>query len=185
MNKISQLLYILVGMLLLTACDALGAVQPTLNPAEREAEEYAVYRAILDLNCVVSQTQAGDYIDPDEFPELDDKLIEDYNMHQRETVLLRPELDLGPQVTLISPSQWDEFFDSGDPDEGWRRFYEGTDCSGINEVSRVGFNEGMDMALVYFSGYVDSLAGQFGVMLLTKGEDGEWHFERFLSGGVS
>ena len=127
----------------------------------------------------MSETTQGEYIDQDDFPWIDAKLIEDYNMHRVEIVPLNTDLDLGRPITLISDSKWNDIFDGVDLDEGWRRFYERADCNWINEVSRVGFNAQMDKALVFFSGYVASLAGHFGVMLLSKGKDGDWQFETF------
>lgn len=75
----------------LTACDCFSFLQlPTLSPADREAEEYAVYRAILGESenlCIASQTtsakpQCG-------YPELAPELIADYETHNFDIMMSR------------------------------------------------------------------------------------------------
>jgi hypothetical protein len=175
---------------LIFAQPTLTSVPANLSPLIRQAEEYAVYRVVIPRQtCVFGETEPGSYINPDnpdDLPKLDPELINDYNSNRLDILPINPDTDLGDTVTVISVSQWEKFFEGVDYLEGWRHFDEGTDCSRIYWVSRVGFNAQMDQALIYFL-YHYSLggleSGEFGFMLLSKGIFGKWDVEdRFILG---
>ena len=74
---------------------------PTPLPAEREAEEYAVYCTILEGSkerCIHNLTIAAGtepgpcQLGSESFPDLDAELIEDYNQILQESVPLNPDL---------------------------------------------------------------------------------------------
>lgn len=168
MKRILFSLLILAGVLFLTTCDSLSFLQSTPSPAEREAEEYAVYRAILGVGeerCIHSQTipvgtEPGPHVlYPESFPEIDPKLIEDFNQASQESILINPDL-LGEPVTLLSG-------------------YDEWPCMFIQGFSRVGFNTRMDEALIYHESKAPpwALAGGGEMIYLVKGEDGTWKVE--------
>jgi hypothetical protein len=158
---------------------------PPPSPAEREAEEYAVYHVILQLGCINSHTFVGEAINTADYPELDPQLIEDYNIHQ-DSIPYKLELDHRPgQVYTISETEMDEIFSGTDVYEDWNRFHERYPCSGIEGISRVGFNLQMDEALVYYGYQKGPTFGEGKVILLVKGDDGAWKEEKSYSIWVS
>ena len=83
---------------------------PTPLPAEREAEEYAIYRAILaeeKERCIHSLTIASgpdpgpSQLGSKSFPDLDTELIDDYNQVIQESTPLNPD-HLEEPVTMLS-----------------------------------------------------------------------------------
>ena len=168
MYRIMLSLLILVSVFSITACNTLGILQSTPSPAEREAEEYAVYRTILEGSkerCIHSQTIASgngpkpSLLDSESFPDLDVELIEDYNQALQESVPFNPDL-LGEPVTLLNG-------------------YDEWPCMFIQGFSRVGFNKRMDEALVYHESKAPpwALAGEGELIYLFKGQDGAWRIE--------
>ena len=168
MYRIMLSLLILVSVFSITACNTLGILQSTPSPAEREAEEYAVYRTILEGSkegcihslTITSGTNPGpSQLDSESFSDLDAELIEDYNQVLPESVPLNPDL-LGEPVTLLSG-------------------YDEWPCMFIQGFSRVGFNQRMDEALVYHESKAPlwALAGGGELIYLVKGQDGTWKIE--------
>jgi len=166
MNSLLLSLFVTACIVIVTAWSELNFLQPsTPSPAEREAEEYAVYRAILGREterCIHSQTIAADSqpgpteLDPESFPGLDSELIKDYNQACLESIPLNQDL-LGEQVTMLSS-------------------YVDWPCMFIQGFSRVGFNKRMDEALIYYERKAppQALAGGGELIYLVKGEDGTW-----------
>jgi len=174
MNRIMLSLLILGSVFSIASCDSLGFLQPIPSLAEREAEEYAVYRTIIGEFaiegddgglCIETHTLSGVEASPDILPKLDLKLIKDYNTQNRESVPLKPELDLGiPLIPL------------GD-------FYAHSKCEfaevcicDFQAVSRVGFNARLNKALIYWERNAP-LAGRGIFFYLVKGNDGNWKIE--------
>ena len=180
-NRILLSLLILGCVIYITACNSLGFLQSTPSPAEREAEEYAVYRAILGEgeSCILSQTIEFKEISPDEFPELGPKMIEDFNTYRVQTLPLNPNLDLGGPVTILSDTELDEIFVDYSHQE-WDQFYAQTECTEIVSISRVGFNAQMNEALVFYTNVKYAGVGWGRVMLLKKGKDGKWYESEYV-----
>jgi hypothetical protein len=170
MYRILLSLLILGCVFSITACDSLGFLQTTPSPDEREAEEYAVYRAILggETNlCIASHTTLGHQ--SCEYPELEPKLINDYKAQNQVSVQLKPELDLG---VAVIPSG-DEFFVHSDCE-----FKKDCICD-PQSVSRVGFNPQMNQALVFWARNAP-LAGRGEWIYLVKGIFGIWKIEETI-----
>ena len=185
MYRIMLSLLILVSVFSITACNTLGILQSTPSPAEREAEEYAVYqstpspaereaeeyavyRTLLEESeerCIHSLTITSgngpkpSLLDSESFPDLDVELIEDYNQALQESVPFNPDL-LGEPVTLLNG-------------------YDEWPCMFIQGFSRVGFNKRMDEALAYHESKAPlwALAGGGELIYLVKGQDGSWKIE--------
>jgi hypothetical protein len=167
----------LASALALSACTE-------MPEANRDDEEYAIYRAILEgygkyggKICLHSQTRVDlgvggrVSIKSDDYPELDHKMINDFNQHNQETVPLKPDFDLGkPGVSVILLDD-----------------YESWPCLFIHGFSRVGFNRQMKKALVYHEEMAPKgmLAGSGSLILLVKSESGYWTIEKEFSIWIS
>ena len=76
-------------------------------------------------------------------------------------------------VTLITEREQGELFADSHKD-AWRSFYQKYGgASGITSLSRVGFNQNRDTAIVYVGNVRNWEAGEGAYLLLTK-TDGQW-----------
>jgi hypothetical protein len=167
------------------------AETPTASGGALRAEEYTLYGDLLrglyptgGIRCIVLEdhTTAGYLAEWDEetyehvrqnLPAASDELFEDFFLQNREPAALSPSFDAGVPVVLISPGETAEFLNSGTGD-GWERFYDAYDgAQGIMEISRAGFNAGMDRALVYAGNQSGYLAGA-GFLYLLEKAGAEW-----------
>jgi len=154
--------------------------EPSGTPAPdqdvRRREEYAVYDAIIvdlfesgELQCIVlkEDTTARHLIDEDEknkeyvrshLPEVPLEVWDDFLGKNQEPAALQPFLHSTIPVFLISQEEINGiFFQEGD---GWERFYDDyPGAQGIMDISQVGFNPGLDQALVYAGNQSNYLAG--------------------------
>lgn len=179
-RKIASIMLSLAILVTIPGCTIFTPATP--SPVEREAEEYAVYRTILgELTiagddgglCIENHTLSGVEASPDFLPGLDPKLIEDYNTQNKESVPVKPEMDLG--VPLVP---------SGD-------YYAHSDCEyaevcvcDFQAVSRVGFNARLNKALIYWERNAP-LAGRGIFFYLVKGKDGNWKIEEDILQWIS
>jgi hypothetical protein len=155
-----------------------------------EAEEYAVYSAIINDRfetlvivvedhtvCVsfpgkeLSETLQGIYQD---MPATQQETFDDFLVKNEQSYPLNHCFNIRGRVFLVSREKLGRIFES---DYGWLIFYMRYPFSqGIAAVSRVGFNEDMDQALIYFKNSSGSLSGAGYYMLLTK-KEGVWYIE--------
>ena len=170
---------------------------PTVTPPpEIEAEEYAVYAALVQGNpinfnlgsliVVREQTVAGlrelefalEHADP-----LPAELVDSYRSRNAATYTLRPELDLEQDYVLLPQDETAEILRKGGT--AWTEFeanYPGT--RGMVSFSRVGFAADGDTALVSMGVVCGDLCGAGGLYLVVK-EDGAWKFQRALTEWIS
>jgi hypothetical protein len=96
---------------------------------------------------------------------------------------LKPDMNIGIQFTLLSEDNMRQMFNINQ--DGWGIFYSRyPDAPGITSVSRVGFNEAMDQALVYIGTQSHWLAGA-GYFVLMKKVAGAWVIDQQVMTWIS
>jgi len=154
-------LLVLTTILTLTAVSTATVQKAPLKP---DADEYAVYSALLDELCVrqgvrfvliVNQTFSPGIATPDELDPAVGELIQDYVL--KGATPLGKELKLANKYQLISESQSRTMFISAAP---------------IITISRVGFNSSRDRALVYFAFRRTESFKKEQFVTMTKGPEG-------------
>jgi hypothetical protein len=106
-----------------------------------------------------------------------------FRRRNAEASALVGNLDLGAPYTLMSRDEMSGLFSQNQ--DGWQLFYERfPDAPGITTVSRVGFNQGMDQALVYVGTQSHWLAGAGYYLLLNK-VDGAWVIDQQVMTWIS
>ena len=79
---------------------------------------------------------------------------------------LQPDMEIGAGYVLLTQNDKSQLFNQNQ--DGWQLFYEKyPDAPGITALSRVGFNQTLDQALVYVGTQSQWLAGA-GYYLLLK-----------------
>jgi len=168
---------LLLLLVLLVAC----RVAPTPGPAEIEAEEYAVYAALIEaeylpgpgLIVLENRTEAG--MDQDlermlerineKMPGIAAETLGSFRLRNAETVTLTNRLSLSVPYVLIDEQEMKEIFAEG----GWDLFYERYPHSqGVMSLSRVGFNSDLTQALVYVGNWSHWVVGAGYYVLLAK-----------------
>jgi hypothetical protein len=165
-------------------------------PPEIEAEEYAVYAALVQINpinfdlgspiVVREQTVAGlqelegtlEQVGP-----LPAGLVDSYRSRNAAAYTLRPELDLEQDYSLLPQDETAEILRTGGT--AWTEFeadYPGT--RGMVSFSRVGFDANGDTALVTMGFVCGDLCGSGGLYLLVK-EQGTWKVQQALMEWIS
>jgi hypothetical protein len=161
-----------------------------LPPYAREAEEYAVYSAIIQTRYIDTQQPAliviSDQTDLDYFtgelsehlnfvrqglPDLADEIAADFEIQNKQPRPLKPLFTISVNYVFISPQEIRTTFKKQD---GWDIFYaKYPNAQGFMHLSGVGFNSQMDMALVYVDNMRYALAGE-GHYVLLKKVNGQW-----------
>ncbi len=178
-------------MVALAGCLLLTGILPAQDPPKADpgaGEEYAVYAAALKeavggfSYVVVSTTTLHGKPEQIEkaltFPIEHDKLItqdlvKDFKFKNLKPQTIADHFPSGIRVTLISEQEESALFANSHKD-GWKTFYEKyMGASGITHISRVGFNQKRDTAIVYVGNLRNWDAGGGSYLLLTK-TDGEW-----------
>jgi hypothetical protein len=171
--------------------------KPTVTPSPAiEAEEYAVYSALIQLNpinfdlgsfiVIRDQTisdvdlleDALEHVDP-----VPSEVVDSYRSRNAESYTLSPNLDLEQDYALIPKEEVDEIYRRGW--EGWTEFWDSyPGAEGVVLFSRVGFGANEDQALVSMGFRCGDLCGAGGLYLLVK-EEGTWKFQRALMEWIS
>jgi hypothetical protein len=176
-------------VLLLSACGKTNPTPtPTASEASLDAQEQAVFAALLQTRypnmpvVLMDQTATGPggvaetastlaYI-LEQMTGVAPDTAASFQMRNEAAHPLDSTMDLGLLYTLLSEGEMRQIF--GENQNGWDLFYTrfpGT--PGIITLSRVGFNEAMDQALVYIGIQSHWLAGA-GTMLLMQKVNGVW-----------
>jgi hypothetical protein len=158
-------------------------------PPSIEAEEYAVYSAMIEQN-PIGYDMGTNLVIRDQTDDLDERMFEEtlevhpmpvdladsYRSRNQVSYTLDPALDLEQSYTLMSRKEHDELF--GKKGAGWPEFESRyPEAEGIINFSRVGFSEEGDLALVLMGFRCWDLCGAGGLYLLAK-EDGSWVVEK-------
>jgi hypothetical protein len=178
-----------------------------LSPLEQE--EYAVYNALIETGIctfgtdssvlslgaivvkdeasldfmkskVVKSDQAQNYI-AEEMPEVEQETFEDFKMKNTEPYPLHSFFDVSIPIILVSQEELNEIFENEDWDDIFLKKY---NSSVIVTLSRVGFNETMDQALVY-SGISTTLKFGIGYYVLLVKEGGHWKVQNGIEAWYS
>jgi hypothetical protein len=178
-------------VLLLCSCSP-GSPRPTVTPSPNiEAEEYAVYSALVQQNpigynlgssiVIREQTVSGaDMLELtlENVHALPARLVDSYRSRNAASYTLGPNLDVEQDYALMPEEEFDEIFRKGGP--VWTRFQARyPEASGMVTFSRVGFNADGDEALTLVGYRCGDLCGAGGLYLLVK-EDGSWKVQEEL-----
>jgi hypothetical protein len=145
-------------VLLLCSC-APGSPRATVTPPPNiEAEEYAVYSAL------IRRLPTG--------------LVDSYRSRNAASYTLDPNLDVEQDYVLMPQEEFDTIFRRGG--SVWARFQDRyPEASGMVIFSRVGFNADGDQALADMGYRCGDLCGAGGLYLLVK-EEGNWKVQEEL-----
>jgi hypothetical protein len=154
-----------------------------------EAEEYAVYSALIDINptnfnlgsTIVIRDQTISDVDQldwtlERVDPVPSDVVDSYRSRNLEPYTLSPSLELEQDYALIAEEEVQEIYR-----QGWEKWVEFEDrypeSGGIVMFSRVGFNDNEDQAMVSMGVRCGELCGAGGLYILVK-EEGVWKFER-------
>jgi hypothetical protein len=162
-----------------------AVVQETVQipPAERLAEEYAVYRAIFSGNrakyiVLCNQTLAWEAgLNPGDYPTLDRTLIGDFNTQNKESMILSREFHLGKPVILLDQAEVEALINPSTDESGKaRRSFQAEYrfAEGLDQLSRAGFNARINRALVYHGRKGGIQDDSRSLVRLAKDDKGEW-----------
>jgi hypothetical protein len=165
-----------------------------------DEEEYSVYSALISQSFVrddtklivlLNETSKGfgpienagnDSIFKEYLSPLSQSAIDDYRKKNEKISPLKRRFKFSIKYEIISRDEMEGFFKDGFPGEGfrrsWEQFYKKYPHSpGYIWLSRVGFNEKRDEALVYVASMCDQLCGGGMYVRLTK-KDGNWNVQQ-------
>jgi len=173
---------------LLAACTGTSTPAPTPSAEQMDAEEQAVYAALLQSlysapSYVIMDTTATgqtgvedtastlDYM-MQNMRGLDQKTADSFRVRNEAAYPIRSDMDLGSGYVLLSQAEMSQIFSQNQ--DGWQVFYgRYPDAPGITTLSRIGFNDTLDQALVYVGTMSHWLAGGGYYVLLAK-VNGAW-----------
>jgi hypothetical protein len=150
-----------------------------------ETEEYAVCNAVIRDMSLGRFIVMGDHTSPDlcnvlrmgepcirwRFPLIEETTVEDFVSKNEQSYPLKNCFDVRAIVILVSEDELRGIFQGM---FGWLEFHVRYPFShGLTELSRVGFNAGMDQALVYVANTKGDLWGAGYYVLLIR-EEGRW-----------
>ncbi|MDP2995166.1 MAG: hypothetical protein Q8N46_08620 [Anaerolineales bacterium] len=173
---------------IVAACTGTPAPASTPSAEQMDAEEQAVYAALLRnlysaSSYVIMDTTATGPTGVEDTASTLDHIMQNMHAVDLETAdsfrvrndaayPVPPDMDLGSGYVLLSQSEMSQIFSQNR--DGWQLFYEQyPDAPGIITLSRVGFNKSLDQALVYVGTMSHWLAGA-GYYILLKKVDGSW-----------
>jgi len=185
--------------LVLCSCSVKPTSIPVVSTQQVDTDQQAVYSAVLLKLYSVSDyvimdlTATGLNGTQDMSLTLDRVLL---NMHgvapdtansfraRNDTAYqLQPDMAIGVSYVLLSQNEKTQLFNQNQ--DGWQLFYEKyPNASGIATLSRVGFNNALDQALVYAGMQSHWLAGAGYYLLLNK-VNGAWIVEQQVMTWIS
>jgi len=185
--------------IVLAACTSTPAPISTPSGEQMDAEEQAVYAALLQKlysasSYVIMDTTATDPVGVGGTSTTLDRIMQDMRGVEQETAdsfltrndaaySIRPDMDLGSNYVLLSQDEKSKIFSQNQ--DGWQIFYEQyPDAPGITTLSRVGFNNADDQALVYVGTMSHWLAGA-GYYVLLKKANGSWIIDQQVMTWIS
>jgi hypothetical protein len=161
-------------------------------PPSIEAEEYAVYSALLQQNpinfdlgpLIVIREQTtvsdGDMLERSlaQAPALAEELADSYRSRNAAPYPLGPELDPGQDYVLMPQDEVDWLLRKGGAE--WTEFQASyPEARGLVNFSRVGFSASGNEALALMGVVCGDLCGSGGLYLLVK-EEGSWKVQEAL-----
>jgi hypothetical protein len=186
--------------ILLTACTApTPTPAPTPSAGQMDAEEQAVYSALLQkfyaaavyVIMDTTSTSPGGIGDTDsnldhvlqDMRLVDPATTDSFRLRNDTEHPIHASMDLGAPYVLLSQAEMNRIFAPNQ--DGWQVFYEQyPDAPGITTLSRVGFNATLDQALVYVGTMSHYLAGA-GYFALLKKINGVWVVDQQMMTWIS
>lgn len=170
---------------------------PVVSQAELEKEEQAIYASFLHGNpetIVIQEDTSTGWIPSSEselkqrmdyiasgLPNASNETLDNFFQRNRQSTQLSPEMQLGIPYILVSA---DAFSAVMDRPNGWDAFYKKYSPSGYMQFSRVGFNDTVDQAIVYFASIPGPMMGSGNYYLFEK-KDGQWSIREQVLAWVS
>lgn len=190
---------VLILAVVLTACAGTPLPAPTPAPEQVDAEQQAVYAALLhglysSPNFVIMDTSAtspggvGDISSIlvnilQNMHGVDPQTADNFRARNDASYPVSPRMDLGVAYVLLTRDQMTQLFNQNQ--DGWQLFYEQyPGAPGITTLSRVGFNAAFDQALVYIGTMSHWLAGAGYFVLLNK-VNGAWGIDQQVMSWIS
>jgi hypothetical protein len=188
MSMCRKSLFVLLALILVACTGRVPTPAPTPSAEQMDAEEQAVYAALLQKLYSASSyvimdttsTAPGGVADTAATLErilvdmqgVDPLTADSFSSRNVDSHPVHASMDLGASYVLLSQAEMNSFF--GPNRDGWQSFYnQYPDAPGITTVSRVGFNTSLDQALVYIGTMSHYLAGA-GYFVLLKKVNGAW-----------
>jgi hypothetical protein len=171
---------------LLTACTD-GTPVPVSTPSTEQlnVEEQAVYVALFQMlystqTYVIMDTTATSPVGVGDMASTLDRIVQDMRGLDPRTA---DNFRFGSGYVLLSQSEMSQMFSPNR--DGWQVFYEQyPDAPGITTLSRAGFNNTFDQALVYIGTMSHYLAGAGYYVLLNK-VNGAWMIDQQVMTWIS
>ena len=193
-------IFLLLLAFLLAACSSKGPTPlPTPSISDVDSEEVAVYAALLesmypDLRLVLTEKTATDPGGAEntasvlehaltQLKDVDPQTAASFQVRNDAQYSLKPDMELGQVYVLLTEENMRQIFNINQ--NGWDVFYaDYPGAPGITTLSRVGFNDAMDQALVYVGTQSHWLAGAGYIVLLVKVE-GVWVIDQQVMTWIS
>jgi len=184
-------------LLLATACAGQTTSSPIVSSTEIEKEEQAVYSSFFSTSTgtlVILQDAYTRWLpsSPEDLeqrtgyiaaglPGASQETLDNYLERNRQPSQLSPDMQIGSDYILLGA---DEFSAVMDQPNGWDAFYEKYSRSGYVQLSRVGFNETLDQAIVYVASVPGPMMGAGNYYLMQK-KNGQWVIQEQVLAWVS
>jgi hypothetical protein len=178
-------------VLLLCSCSPGVSRATATPPPDIEAEEYTVYSALIRQNPIGYELGSSFLVREQTVADLDmfkltlenvhrlpTGLVDSYRARNAAAYTLSPNLDVEQDYAMMSQEEFDRIFRG--KGSVWTRFQaKHPEAGGLITLSRVGFDEKGDKALVLFGFRCGDLCGAGGTYLLVK-ENGNWAVQETL-----
>jgi hypothetical protein len=154
------------------------------------ADEYDVYSALIQsvyIDAIQPKQIVISTVNPHQqimsaapamksfWPDLGDEIVGDFKAKNKSSSALERKFTLSVPCTLMSEQEVTSIFSSSAT--GWDKFYgKYPDARGFLALSRVGFNQAKDTAVLYTE-YQSGLTAGEGDVVLMKKTDGRWTVE--------
>jgi hypothetical protein len=183
-----KIFLLLIAFLLASCSGGKPTSLPTPSASDMDTEEVAVYAALLqsmypDLRLVLTEKTATDPGGVEntasvlehaltQLKDVDPQTAASFQVRNEAQVSLKPNMNIGQEYVILTEENMRNIFNVNQ--NGWDVFYaDYPGAPGITTLSRVGFNDAMDQALVYVGTQSHWLAGA-GYIVLMKKVNGVW-----------
>jgi hypothetical protein len=193
-----KILFIILAVIV-TACTGTPGPVSTPSAEQMDSEEQAIYAAlfrnlysassyvIMDTTAT-SPTGVGDTASTLDrivldMHGVDQKTADSFRIRNEAAHPVRSDMNIGSSYVLLSQAEMSQIFSQNR--DGWQLFYEQyPEAPGITTLSRAGFNDTLDQALVYAGSMSHWLAGAGYYVLLIK-ENGAWMVDQQVMTWIS
>jgi hypothetical protein len=194
-----KIFLLLLAFVLVSCSSGKPTSLATPSAADMDTEEVAVYAALLqsmypDLRLVLTEKTATDPGGVEntasvlehaltQLKDVDPQTAASFQVRNETQVSLKPNMNIGLEYVLLTEDNRRQIFNVNQ--NGWDIFYaDYPGAPGITTLSRVGFNNAMDEALVYIGTESHWLAGA-GYIVLLKKVNGAWTVDQQVMTWIS